>query len=83
MVDFLWRTLSIPAMKMKKITQLKWESNSLTFEELIFFSAETLILRKNFNHYGGGFKDVLNVDTETNREDEPNLTRILFETYWL
>ena len=36
-VDFLWRTLSIPAMETKKITQLKWESNSLTFEELIFF----------------------------------------------
>ena len=42
---FLWTTLWIPAMEMKKITQLKWESNSLTFEELIFFSAEPLILR--------------------------------------
>lgn len=39
----------------EEITHLKWESNSLTFEELIFLP---------LNHYGGGLNDVFSVDTE-------------------
>ena len=54
MVDFLWRTLFIPGMEMKKSPSWHGSPSNFRGSRVIFFGWAFDF--KDFNHYGGGFK---------------------------